>query len=163
MTSDWKQRFLVIYSGVLTAVFAGAVIAACATATKTARFAEIDVQRINVIEPDGTTRLVISNRAKFPGSFFRGKEIARPDRQTTGLLFVNDEGTEMGGLTFDGAKGKDGQISSNGHLSFDQYDQDQIFAIGARVDSGDLILSLQASAFSRPQSNDRREQSAWQA
>jgi len=129
MTSDRTQRFLVIYSGVLTAVFAGTVITACATATKKARFDEVDVQRINIVEPDGTLRLVISDKAKFPGSFFQGKEISRPDRQTTGLLFLNDEGTEMGALIFGGAKDKDGQIRSDGHLSFDQYDQDQIFAI----------------------------------
>jgi hypothetical protein len=40
----------------------------------------------------------------------------------------------MGGLIFDGAKSKDGQISGNGHLSFDQYDQDQVFAIDAGQD-----------------------------
>ena len=51
MTSDRTQRFLVIYSGVLTAVFAGTVITACATATKKARFDEMDVQRINIVEP----------------------------------------------------------------------------------------------------------------
>jgi hypothetical protein len=129
MTSDRTQRFLAIYSGVLTVVFAATVIAACATATKKARFDEVDVHRINIVEPDGTIRLVISDRAKFPGSYFQGKEISRPDRRTTGMLFLNDEGTEMGGLIFDGAKDKDGQIRSNGHLSFDQYDQDQIFAI----------------------------------
>jgi hypothetical protein len=131
MAVDRGTRFLVIYSGMLTAVFAGTVITACATTAKKARFDEIDVQRINVIEPDGTMRLVISDKAKFPGSFFQGKEVSRPDRQATGLLFLNDEGTEMGGLTFDGAKGKDGQVRSDGHLSFDQYDQDQVFALDA--------------------------------
>ena len=129
--SDWTQRFLMIYSGVLTVVFAASVISGCVSATTKTSFGEINVQRINVVEPDGTPRLVISNKARFPGSFFNGKETRRPDRPTTGLLFMNDEGTEMGGLIFDGAKGKDGQIASSGHLSFDQYDQDQLFAIDA--------------------------------
>jgi hypothetical protein len=44
---------------------------------------------------------------------------------------MNDEGTEMGGLIYGGAKGQDGQIRSNGHLSFDQYDQDQMFSLDA--------------------------------
>jgi hypothetical protein len=131
MEADWKQRFLVIYSGVLTAVFTGSVIFGCAAATKRARFDQIDVQRINVIEPDGTVRLVISDKTRFPGSYFEGKELRRTDRQDTGLLFMNEEGTEMGGLTFDGAKGKDGHITSSGHLSFDQYDQDQVLAFDA--------------------------------
>jgi hypothetical protein len=114
---------------VLTAVFVGTVISGCET--KRTKFDEIDVQRLNFIEPDGTMRLVISNKARFPGSYFQGKEIQRGDRQSTGLLFMNDEGTEMGGLVFDGAKGKDGLIRTNGHLSFDQYDQDQLFAVDA--------------------------------
>ena len=143
MATDWTQRFLMIYSSVVTAVFAGTLITACATTTKKARFDEIDVQRINVIEPDGTVRLVISDKARFPGSFFQKKEITRPDRQTTGLLFMNDEGTEMGGLTFDGATGNDGQVRSNGHLSFDQYDQDQIFALDAGQEGNHDTSSLQ--------------------
>jgi hypothetical protein len=131
MAADREKRFLVIYSGVLTAVFAGTVLWGCAAVTKKPRFDEIDVQRINVIEPDGTVRLVVANKARFPGSFFGGKEIPRTDRQTAGLLFVNDDGIEMGGLTFEGTKNKAGQIVANGHLSFDQYDQDQVFAIDA--------------------------------
>jgi len=131
--SNWNQRFLVIYSGVLTTVFAGCVIAACATAGST-HFDEITVQRINVVEPNGTPRLIIANKSKFPGSFFGGQEVPRPDRQQTGFLFMNDEGTEMGGLVFSGVKDTDGQIRHSGHLSFDQYDQDQIFAVDAGQD-----------------------------
>ena len=94
---------------------------------------------------------MISDKPKFPGSFFQGKEISRPDRQTTGLLFLNDEGTEMGGLIFDGAKGKDGQVRSNGHLSFDQYDQDQISAVDAGQDGSDKRTrsSFQTAAIGR--------------
>ena len=102
MKADWQRRFLVIYSGVLTVVFAGSTIGACGSATKKPRFDQIDVQRINVIEPGGTVRLVISNKAQFPGSYFEGREIRRADRQDTGLLFMNEEGTEMDdGLTGD--------------------------------------------------------------
>ena len=38
------------------------------------------------IEPDGKTRLVISNRARFPGSFYEGRELKRGDRQSTPWL-----------------------------------------------------------------------------
>ena len=41
------------------------------------------------------------------------------------MIFFNDEGTENGGLIFGGAK-KNGVVSSEGHLSFDQYEQDQV-------------------------------------
>ena len=130
-----RERLLEIYAGVVTAVGAITVFGGFAGASKTT-FDEIDVQRINVVEPDGTLRLVISDQAKFPGSFFHGKEIARPDRHDTGLLFLNQEGTEMGGLTFDGWKDTNGVIQNNGHLSFDQYMQDQVFSIDAGQDGG---------------------------
>ena len=40
----------------------------------------------------------------------------------------------MGGLTFDGWKDKNGEIQNNGHLSFDQYMQDQVFSLDAGQD-----------------------------
>jgi hypothetical protein len=57
---------------VLTIVFAATVLSA--SAPKTATFDEIRVQRINVVEPDGALRLVISDHAKLPGIIVRGKE-----------------------------------------------------------------------------------------
>src|SRR5580700_65453 len=65
---------------------------------------ELDVQRINVREPDGTLRMTISNSATAPGLIFKGKEHAFPNRQAAGILFFDDEGTENGGLLFGGAK-----------------------------------------------------------
>lgn len=104
-----------------------AVLALSAAKTPThARFDEITVGRINVEEPDGTMRLVIANRSQFPGSFVKGKEIARPDRRdSAGLLFVNDEGTEQGGLTFHGVERPDGKVDTSLGLTFDRFRQDQ--------------------------------------
>ncbi len=39
-----------------------------------AAFDSITVHRINVVEPDGTLRMVISNHASFPGVIRHGKE-----------------------------------------------------------------------------------------
>lgn len=47
------------------------------------------------------------------------------------MLFFNEEGTENGGLIFGGAKDADGHVESYGHLSFDQYEQDQVLALDA--------------------------------
>ena len=128
---NFSTRFLVIYSGVLTLTFATAVLTGFAKAPSSREFDQINVHRINVVEPDGKLRLVISDQAEFPGSFVQGKEIERPDRKATGMLFLDDEGTEMGGLIFGGSKDKSGKIATNGHLSFDQYMQDQVFSIDA--------------------------------
>ena len=91
-----------------------------------ASFDEITVGRINIVEPDGTKRLIISNKAQFPGSFEQGKELARPDRRDfAGMIFVNDEGTENGGLIQRGSVTADGKINSGVSLTFDRFRQDQ--------------------------------------
>src|SRR5215469_14706583 len=135
MNGQSGQRFLMVYSGVLTAVFAATILGGLWTRTQKAKFDQIDVQRINVWEPDGTLRMVISDKARFPGLIIRGKEYPHP-RSQAGMLFFNDEGTENGGLIFGGYRDKDGKIiDSGGSLSFDQYEQDQIVQIEGSHDS----------------------------
>jgi hypothetical protein len=89
-------------------------------------FDEITVGRINIVEPDGTKRIILSNKAQFPGDFMQGKEGARPDRRSfAGMLFINEEGTENGGLIQKGSIAADGKISSGLSLTFDRFRQDQ--------------------------------------
>jgi hypothetical protein len=148
MKGESGQRFLMIYSGVLTAVFALTLLGGLVTQRQKSKFDEINVHRINVCEPDGTLRLVISNKARFPGLIIRGKEYRHP-RPQAGMLFFNDEGTENGGLIFSGHKDKDGKIiDSGGSLTFDQYEQDQIVQIEGSYDSNDHFAGL--SVFDRP-------------
>lgn len=118
------QRALIAYSGALTAVIIGVMVSGAVQGVGPARFTEIDVQRINVREPDGTLRMVISNQTSFPEIPYRGREITHPGRDTAGMLFMNEEGTEVGGLIF-GGKDEDGVRSSGGSLTFDGYEQDQ--------------------------------------
>lgn len=125
------QRLLMIYSGVLTLVFAGTVLMGATSNARRATFDQITVHRINVIEPDGTLRMVVSNAAEAPGSPIKGHVYGRNDRKVAGIIFLNNEGTESGGLIYDGSRGKDGKASSHGHLSFDNYDQDQTLVLEA--------------------------------
>ncbi len=137
-----NQRFLAIYSGVLTIVFAVTVLCGFAT-LRSQSFDQITVHRINFVEPDGTPRLIISDRAEFPGMFMRGKEYPRPDRRDlAGLLFMNDEASEMGGLVWSGLKDKDGKVQNHAHLSFDQYEQDQIFVIDSGREDQDQFSAI---------------------
>lgn len=129
------QKFLAVYSGVLTIAFGAVVLLGARKAEPNASFDQISVHRINVIEPDGTTRLVISDNAEFPGSYYHGKEYPRSDRDATGMLFNNEEGTENGGLIFGGKKDKDGVAHSWGHLSFDEYEQDQTLVLESDSDA----------------------------
>ena len=115
-------------------------------AGKPSRFDTIDVKRINVREDDGTLRMVIAGRDAFPGAFEDGKEIPRPDRRDfAGILLMNDEGTENGGLIWNGKRGENGQPSAGASLTFDRYRNDQTLQLlqtdqGTR-DTSALILS----------------------
>ena len=101
----------------------------------------LEVERIDVREPDGTLRMVLSSTAAAPGVYIKGVEHPHPDRKSAGILFYNDEGTENGGLIFGGEK-KDGQVSSYGHLSFDQYEQDQVISIDGGQDGRQRIAGI---------------------
>lgn len=137
-----SARFLVVYSALVTLILAVIVLAGFAQQKPRTKFGEIEVQRINVVEPDGTLRMVISNKSEFPGAIFRGKEYPHPDRKTAGMVFFNDEGTENGGLIFGGTKDANGRVEANGHLSFDQYEQDQVFTIDAGEENGQRTSAL---------------------
>src|ERR1700689_786712 len=117
---------------------------------KVTDFVEIDVQRINVREPDGTLRMTISNSATAPGLIFKGTEHPFPNRQAAGILFFNDEGTENGGLLFGGSK-RGQNVSSGGHLSFDQYEQDQVISLDQTEENGRRRAGL--TFFDRPASS----------
>ncbi len=130
--AERELRIWKTYAAVTTLLIIVLVSSAFALEAQRTKFGEIDVQRINIVEPDGTLRMVISDKSKFPGIIVQGKEYPHPDRSSAGMLFFNDEGTENGGLIFGGMKDKDGKVSSYGHLSFDQYLQDQVFTIDAQ-------------------------------
>lgn len=123
------QRFLAVYSAVLTLTFAVFVLIGARKSAPNANFDQITTHRINIIEPDGTVRMVISDETEFPGAYYMGKEYPRTDRDATGILFNDEEGTENGGLIFGGKKDKDGITHSWGHLSFDEYQRDQTLAL----------------------------------
>jgi hypothetical protein len=115
------------YTVLSTTVTAVLAIAAFTRTTAKPHFAEIDVERINIVESDGRVRLTISNAARSPGWVLSGKAVpGRP--KEAGMIFYNDEGEENGGLIFGGKK-VDGMVESFGHLSFDQYDEDQDMAL----------------------------------
>lgn len=118
------QKALITYSGILTAVVVGVLVSGAVQGVGPGRFTTLDVERINVREPDGTLRLTISNRHSFPEIPVRGEEVPHPNRDTAGMLFINDEGTEVGGLTWGGYE-IDGRRFSAGSLTFDGYEQDQ--------------------------------------
>jgi hypothetical protein len=155
-----SPRFLAAYSGILTVAFIltvalglargdfrlHKVAAAEQSSSRHADYDTITVHRINIVEPDGTPRLIIADKAEYPGSFFKGKELPRPDRtDAAGMLFMNDEGTENGGLIFGGHQSADGKFHSFGHLSFDEYEQDQTLNLETSQDGDERDTRYQIS------------------
>jgi hypothetical protein len=137
-----SPRFLAIYSGVLTLVFAVTVLCGFAV-MRNPNFGIITARRINIVEPDGTVRLTISNRADFPGGWIHKKESPRPDRRdAAGILFMSEEGTEQGGLIWGASQLPDGTIENHGHLSLDQYEENQIFALDAGQEGKDKFSRI---------------------
>jgi hypothetical protein len=126
-----NPKFLTVYSGILTIAFTVVVLCGAA-AVRNRTFDIVTARRINIVEPDGTVRLTISDRAEFPGAWNRKKEYPRPDRtEAAGLLFMSEEGTEQGGLIWGASQLPDGTVENHAHLSLDQYEENQIFAIDA--------------------------------
>lgn len=117
-----------IYGAVSALAFVVIAVSAFSIVHQRHVFGTINVQRINVVEPNGTLRMVISDQSRFPGAIVKGKQYPFK-RHTAGMIFYNDEGTENGGLIFGGRKQANGTVSSYGHLSFDRYDQDQTFSL----------------------------------
>ena len=113
--------------GLLVVVSASAFI----QARKPTKFDEIDVERINIREPDGRLRLTISNHSRLPEVVVGGKSY--PLRggtgvKSAGLIFFNDEGNEDGGLAWAGGLTASGYEASAA-LTFDQFDQDETVSI----------------------------------
>jgi hypothetical protein len=111
-------------------------------------FEEITVQRINVVDANGTLRLVIANKDRMHPGVIDGKTINRP-RPVAGMIFFNDEGDEVGGLVVAGHE-RDGQRRATGMLAFDQLKQDQTVAISYSEGDGQRTAGLQV--WDRPDS-----------
>lgn len=107
----------------------------------TQTFEEITVQRLNVVDANGTLRLVAANKDRMHPGVMDGVTIDRP-RPVAGLIFFNDEGDEVGGLTVNGQE-REGQRRANGMLAFDQFKQDQTVAISYSETNGQRTAGLQ--------------------
>ena len=89
---------------------------------------EVEAERINIVEPDGRLRLVISGADRAPDPVCNGQTLKRGGGNEAGIIFYNDEGDECGGLVFGGKKEGD-EYSAGGALLFDQYKQDQVLGM----------------------------------
>jgi len=113
----------------------------------TQKIDELTVQRLNVVDANGTLRLVLSNKDRMHPGVVDGKTINRP-RPVAGLIFFNDEGDEVGGLTFTGQE-RNGRGRASGSFMFDQWKQDQTIGISYSEDAGQRTAGL--NVWDRPE------------
>ena len=155
-------RWLKLYAGAMTLAVGVMSVAAFTRGAPTvfsdirsahAKFDEIDVERINVREPNGNYRLVISNRPRSIGPIYKNKPFGYEGGTRPGLIFFNDEGTENGGLTFTGASctnGKTvegracrpGDYRASTHMSFDQFNSDQVLNLDYQEANGQRVTGI---------------------
>ena len=135
------QWLLAVYSGAVTAAL-GVLLLHGLQHPGRQSLEQLTVQRINIVEPDGTLRLVLTNHAKLPGIIVHGKEqaFARPQ---AGMIFYNDEGSETGGLIFGGHLNEKGEVvDSGGSLSFDKYGANEVVQLIGVDDKDDRMSGL---------------------
>jgi hypothetical protein len=144
-----QVRSLRRYAVLSTLAFIGLVAAAFGAPVgptrEVARFTEIEVERINLVEADGRYALVLANASRLPGPIVRGKEyppeISGGRTEAAGILFFNHEGTEAGGLTY-GSVSTDG-ASAGGSFTFDRMNQDQVVQLAYQEHEGRIFSGLQ--------------------
>ncbi|HEY7285543.1 MAG TPA: hypothetical protein VH497_08880 [Vicinamibacterales bacterium] len=103
--------------------------------------AEITVERINIVDQNGTLRMVISNKDRMHPGVMDGKTIDRP-RPYAGVIFFNDEGDEVGGITYAGQVSGSLRTASAG-ITFDQLKQDQTIGLHYGEANGQRSAALE--------------------
>ena len=144
-----QLRALQVYAALSFTLLAFLSITAFTQSNSPQRIDELTVQRLNVVDANGTLRFVLSNKDRMHPGVMDGVTINRP-RPVAGMLFFNDEGDEVGGLTYTGtddcrealAKGDNGRRANAG-LMFDQLKQDQTIGISYSEGNGQRTAGLQ--------------------
>ena len=102
---------------------------------------EITVERLNIVDANGTLRMVISNKDRMHPGVMDGVTIDRP-RPVAGMIFFNDQGDEVGGLTYSGQEAN-GTRRADAGLMFDQLKQDQTIGFSYGESNGRRTAGFQ--------------------
>jgi hypothetical protein len=136
MTRSIRRHLYVLHAYVALSLLVFAVLALSAFRQPPAaqKFTELTAERINIVDADGTLRLVISNKDRMHPGVIGGKVIQR-SRPVAGLLFFNDKGDEAGGVTVTG-RDVNGRRTASAGIMFDQLDQDQTIGFDYSENNG---------------------------
>lgn len=134
----WVLRAYVLFTSLALVVLATAALQQPITP---GNLGEITVERINVVDKDGTLRMVISDKDRMHPGVLDGKVIERA-RPVAGVIFFNDEGDEVGGLTYSG-RSANGQRTAQAGMMFDQLKQDQTIGLRYSESNGQRTAALE--------------------
>lgn len=89
-------------------------------------------RRIEIVNEDGRYALVLAGRGRLPGPTFGGREYSQElsggRTQASGMIFFNELGDEVGGLSYHAQRAGDGYRAFGG-IMFDQFQQDQVVGL----------------------------------
>ena len=92
----------------------------------------LEVERLDVVNHDGQVALALGGHGQLPGPMIDHKqypaETSVGRTSSAGMIFFNESGDEVGGLTYGGAV-KPGGYDASFHLSMDQWKQDQVVVL----------------------------------
>ena len=143
MRHSLRRQFLFLraYAISTSIVLVVLTVAAFRQAGPAKSLGEITVERVNVVDANGTLRMVLAGKDKMHPGVMDGVMIDRP-RPVAGMLFFNDEGDEVGGLTYTGTVAN-GRGRANAGIMFDQLKQDQTIGITYSESNGQRSAGLQ--------------------
>ena len=135
-----KENFILkLYAITLTFILGFLLFSSFDINNSTEIFKEITVERINIVEPDGKLKMVISNQDSQHPGMVDGKPFDARER-SPGIIFFNEEQDEVGGLMYSGNK----EQGATFVLSVDQYKDDQVMQIRQTTNkNGDNRYGLQ--------------------
>ena len=143
-----RQFFFLRAYALVTSLILIVLAGAAFRQTTPQKFGEISVERLNLVDADGTLRMVIANKARMHPGVMDGVTIDRP-RPVAGMIFFNDQGDEVGGLTYSGQE-RDGARAAQAGLMFDQLKQDQTIGFSYSESNGRRSAGFQV--WDRPES-----------
>src|SRR5690349_12405674 len=119
MTRSLRRHLRILHAYAVTSLLVFVILAAAAfrQSAKTQNLGEITAERINIVDANGTLRLVISNKDRMHPGVIGGKVVQR-QRPYAGFIFFNDQGDEAGGLTLAGRE-VNGTRAADAGLMFD--------------------------------------------
>ena len=143
MRHSLRRQFLFLraYAVGTSLVLIAVAVAAFRQASSVKSGDELTVQRLNIVDANGTLRMVLAGKDRMHPGVMDGVTIDRP-RPVAGMLFFNDEGDEVGGLTYTGTLAG-GRGRANAGLMFDQLKQDQTIGFSYSENNGRRSAGLE--------------------